>query len=53
LQAQINEAFSPETLVTLGENKDEFGFITKEMSEGQYEAEAAKFPQICQMIRVK
>jgi homoserine dehydrogenase len=53
MQEQITEAFSPETIVTLGDNKDEFGFVTKDMSEGEYEAKSAKFPQICQMIRVK
>lgn len=53
MNAQIKEAFSPDTVVTLGENKDEFGIITKDMSEGEYEVEAVKFPQICQMIRVK
>ena len=53
MQEQINEAFSPETIVTLGGNKEEFGIVTKDMSEGEYEAKALEFPQICQMIRVK
>ena len=53
LKAQLEAAFGPITVVTLGDNNDEFGFVTEEMSEGAYEAQAAKFPQICQMIRVK
>ena len=53
LKAQLESAFGPITVVTLGDKNDEFGFVTEEMSEGVYEAQAAKFPQICQMIRVK
>lgn len=53
LKAQLEAAFGPITVVTLGDKNDEFGFVTEEMSEGAYEAQAAKFPQICQMIRVK
>ena len=53
LKAQLESAFGPITVVTLGDKNDEFGFVTEEMSEGAYEAQAAKFPQICQMIRVK
>lgn len=53
LKAQLETTFGPITVVTLGNKNDEFGFVTEEMSEGAYEAQAAKFPQICQMIRVK
>lgn len=53
LKAQLEAAFGPITVVTLGDKNDEFGFVTEEMSEGAYEKQAAKFPQICQMIRVK
>ena len=53
LKAQLETAFGPITVVTLGNINDEFGFVTEEMSEGVYEAQATKFPQICQMIRVK
>ena len=53
LKAQLEAAFGPITVVTLGNKNDEFGFVTEEMSEGAYEAQAAEFPQICQMIRVK
>ncbi len=53
LKAQLETAFGPITVVTLGDKNDEFGFVTEEMTEGSYEAQAAKFPQICQMIRVK
>ena len=53
LKAQLEATFGPITVVTLGDENEEFGFVTGEMSEGAYEQEAAKFPQICQMIRVK
>ena len=53
MKAQLEAAFGPITVVTLGDKNDEFGFVTEEMSEGVYEQKAAKFPQICQMIRVK
>ena len=53
LKAQLETTFGPIMVVTLGNKNDEFGFVTEEMSEGAYEAQAAKFPQICQMIRVK
>lgn len=53
LKAQLEAAFGPITVVTLGDKNEEFGFVTEEMSEGVYEQKAAKFPQICQMIRVK
>ena len=53
LKAQLEVAFGPITVVVLGERKDEFGFVTEEMCEGAYEKQATKFPQICQMIRVK
>ena len=53
LKAQLEAAFGQITVVTLENKNDEFGFVTEEMSEGAYEVQAAKFPQICQMIRVK
>lgn len=53
LLPQMKEKFGMDCFVTLGENNDEFGFVTKEMTEGEYEKIAAQFPQICQMIRVK
>ena len=53
LKAQVEVVFGPITVVTLGDKNDEFGFVTEEMCEGAYEKHAAKFPQICQMIRVK
>ncbi len=53
LKAQLETAFGPITVVTLGDKNDEFGFVTEEMTEGAYEAKAAKFSQIRQMIRVK
>ena len=47
------EAFGPIQTVVLEELQDEFAFVTEVISEGAYEAAAEKFPQICQMIRVK
>ena len=53
LRAALEAAFGPIEVVTLENKNDEFGFVTEVMSEGAYEAVAAKYPQICQMIRVK
>jgi len=53
LKDAILAAFGPVQIVSLEGKKDEFGFVTDVMSEGTYEAVAAAFPQICQMIRVK
>lgn len=48
---KLCKAFGPIQTVTLVDG--EFAFVTEVMSEGAYEAAAEKFPQICQMIRVK
>lgn len=53
LQTKLEAAFGAIKVVTLEGKDDEFGFVTEVMSEGKYEAVAAKFPQICHMIRVK
>lgn len=53
LKAQLEAVFGNIQVVKHAELKDEFGFVTDVMSEGCYEEKAAKFPQICQMIRVK
>lgn len=53
LKAQLEAAFGTFDVVILENTNDEFGFVTKVMSEGVYESVAANFPQICQMIRVK
>lgn len=50
--ADMKATFGVTEVVNL-DNKDEVGFVTKEMSEGQFEIAAKNFPQICQMIRVK
>lgn len=50
-QEKLCKAFGPIQTVTLADG--EFAFVTGVMSEGAYEAAAEKFPQICQMIRVK
>ncbi len=53
LKEKVEAVFGPvQTLILEGE-QEEFGFVTDTMSEGQYEALAGNFPQICQMIRVK
>ncbi len=48
---ELQEAFG--TIETWTLIDSEFAFVTEVMSEGQYEEIAKKFPQICQMIRVK
>lgn len=53
LKAELEATFGQIDVVTLENKNDEFGFVTEVMSEGAYEAVAAKYPQICQMIRVK
>ena len=49
----IQETFGSVVVITLEDKKDEFAFVTEVMKEGDYEAKAKAFPQICQMIRVK
>lgn len=53
MRGQLEETFGAIEVVTLDNKDDEFGFVTEVMSEGAYEMKAAKFPQICHMIRVK
>ena len=53
LKEQLQEVFGAFDAVTLEGEANEFGFVTAVMSEGDFEARAAKFPQICQMIRVE
>ena len=50
-KGQLEETFG--TIETWKLLDSEFAFVTEVMSEGQYEETAKKFPQICQMIRVK
>ncbi len=53
MQTEVEKVFGAVQTVTLDGKEGEFGFVTGVMSEGEYETCAAKFPQICQMIRVK
>ena len=53
LKEQFEVAFGAIEVVKLEDKNDEFGFVTEVMSEGAYEACAAKVPQICHMIRVE
>ena len=53
LLPKVEATFGAGTFVKLGENSDEFGFVTGVMAEGEYEAKASAFPEICHMIRVK
>lgn len=53
VKASLEAVFGKIEVVTLSDKPEEFGFVTEVMSEGAYEERAAKFPQICQMIRVK
>jgi homoserine dehydrogenase len=52
-EEKITQAFGNIKIVELEDKKDEFAFVTDEMSEGVYEEKASAFTQICQMIRVK
>ena len=52
LENELAEIFGKIQIVN-ADLADEFGFMTEVMSEAAYEACAAKFPQICHMIRVE
>lgn len=51
LGENLKKDFGEITVVKLDDTEEEFGFITPVMEEGQYEACAKHYPQICQMIR--
>lgn len=53
LEDRIREAFGEITPVVLPGMKDEIGFETGRMSEGQFESCREKIPEICQMIRIQ
>lgn len=53
LKEKVEAVFGAVQTLILEGGQEEFGFVTDTMSEGQYEALAGNFPQICQMIRVK
>ena len=53
LKAQLENEFGKIQIIKLADVSDEFGFITEVMSEGEYEACAKQFAQICHMIRVE
>ena len=53
LLGKVQDVFGQVEVVTLKDNENEFGFVTEVMSEGCYEACAAKMPEICHMIRVE
>ena len=52
LKVELARKFGNIQIIKLAD-VDELGFVTEVMTEGQYEACAKKFPQICQMIRVE
>ena len=53
LLGKVQDVFGQVEVVSLKDNENEFGFVTGVMSEGFYEACAAKMPEICHMIRVE
>lgn len=53
LQTELKKVFGQIQVVKLAGVDGEFGFVTEVMSEGNYEAYAKQFPQICHMIRVE
>ena len=53
LKEKLEGVFGAIEVVALDNQNNEFGFVTEVMSEGAYEACAANFPEICQMIRVE
>ena len=53
LLPKVEAAFGPVTVITLKDVTDEFGFVTGRIKESIYEAMAAGFLNILQMIRVE
>lgn len=53
LLPKVEAAFGPVTVITLKDVTDEFGFVTERIKESIYEAMAAGFSNILQMIRVE
>ena len=53
LLLKVEAAFGPVTVITLKDVTDEFGFVTGRIKESIYEAMAAGFSNILQMIRVE
>lgn len=53
LTVELAKVFGNIQIVKLADADDEIGFVTEVMSEGDYEACAKQFPQICHMIRVE
>lgn len=53
LKTELEDMFGQIQIVKLEDVDGEFGFLTDVMSEGNYEANAKQFPQICHMIRVE
>ena len=53
LKEKVETVFGAVEYVTLDDENQEFGFVTEVMSEGCYEACAAKMSEICHMIRVE
>ncbi|MDD3139316.1 MAG: homoserine dehydrogenase [Lachnospiraceae bacterium] len=53
LQPAIEDTFGKIETITAEELKDEFGFMTGVMTEGEYELKAKNFPGILHMIRVQ
>ena len=53
LLPKVEAAFGPVTVITLKDVTDEFGFVTGRIKESIYEAMAAGFSHILQMIRVE
>lgn len=53
LLPKVEAAFGPVTVITLKDVTDEFGFVTGRIKESIYEAMAAGFSNILQMIRVE
>lgn len=49
---KINSLFGEVDVVKVTELKDEFGFITKEISEAEYKEKAAELDHILNMIRI-
>ena len=53
MKAHLESSFGPISIVKVDGLNGEFGFVTKEMTEGSYKEKSAEFPGIIHMIRIE
>ena len=53
MKAHLESSFGPISIVKVDGLNGEFGFVTEEMTEGNYKEKSAEFPGIIHMIRIE